>query len=707
MAEKSETDHIGKMIEVVLKTARGDYSGRIDSSGRNDDLDTLADAINSMVGEVRERMTECREMENACREITEKYRRFQANIPGMVYLFALHPDGSHSFPYVNSASQQMFDLEPEALMGNGTLLFGLIHPDDKVRYKDSIRQSADTLQPWREELRGIVNGEVRWYEGIARPELQINGDILWDGIMLEISERKRAEQALRESEAKYRRLHETMMDAFVRIDMSGNIREANRAYQALLDYSEEELLQRTHGDLTPEKWHVLEARMVANQVLVNGHSQVYEKEYRRKDGTIFPVELRTFLLRDDAGRPVGMWAIVRDVTERRRAEEEKARLESQLRQAQKMESVGRLAGGVAHDFNNMLSVILGYSELIKGRLPGDDPHLKDILAIEKAASHSRDITRQLLAFSRKQIIEPRLMNLNDQITSSQSTLSRLIGEDVDLRFYPEKDLRRINFDSTQIDQILVNLVVNARDAMPDGGRLTIETANVSLDGAYCRKHLGFKSGDYVLLEVSDDGVGMDKELQSHLFEPFFTTKEVGEGTGLGLATVYGMVKQNGGFINVYSEPGRGSTFKIYIPSVSEEAIMTEEIEEAQVAYGSGRVLLVEDEAMVREIAKEILEEIGYTVLVADTPQEAVFLSENKDTHIDLLLTDVVMPGMSGVELKKKIEIIRPGIKVLFMSGYTSNVIANRGVLEKGVHFIQKPFRMKDLARKVREAIGEK
>lgn len=690
-----------------MKAARGDYSGRIDSTGRNDDLDTLAEAINGMIGDVREQMTECRTMENACREISEKYRRFQANIPGMVYLFALHPDGSHSFPYVNSAAKQLFGLEPDALMHEGSLLFDLIHPDDKVRYKNSLRRSAEALQPWREELRGIVNGEVRWYEGIARPEPQINGDILWDGIVLEISERKRAEEALRESEAKYRRLHETMMDAFVRIDMSGRIREANRAYQALLGYSEEELLQRTHGDLTPEKWHALEARMVENQVLVNGHSQVYEKEYRRKDGTVFPVELRTFLLRDDADRPVGMWAIVRDITERKRAEDERARLESQLRQAQKMESVGRLAGGVAHDFNNMLSVILGYAELIKTRLPGDDPHLKNVMAIEKAAGHSRDITRQLLAFSRKQIIEPRLMNLNDQIASSQSTLSRLIGEDIDLRFYPGGDLRQIHFDPTQVDQILVNLVVNARDAMPRGGRVTIETTNVCLDDAYCMRHLGFKAGDYTLLEVSDDGVGMDKELQSHLFEPFFTTKEVGEGTGLGLATVYGMVKQNAGFINVYSEPGRGSTFKIYIPSVTREQIKTEEGEEGQVAHGSGRVLLVEDEEMVREIAREILEEIGYTVLVAESPQEAVSLCENKELHIDLLLTDVVMPGMSGVELKKKVDVIRPGTKVLFMSGYTSNVIANRGVLEKGVHFIQKPFRMKDLARKVREAIGEK
>ena len=690
-----------------MKTARGDYSGRIDPTGRNDVLDGLADAINRMVSDVRERATEWRGMQNAFREITEKYRRFQSNIPGMVYLFIAHPDGSYSFPYVNAASRQLFDLEPDALMRDGALLTGLIHPDDKARHEESLRQSAAILHPLREELRYTIKGEVRWYECIARPEPQINGDILWDGIMLEITERKRAEEALRESEAKYRRLHETMMDAFVRIDMTGNIQEANRAYQSLLGYTEEELLECTYGDLTPGKWHALETSVVAEQVLVNGHSQVYEKEYRRKDGTIFPVELRTFLLRDDAGQPVGMWAIVRDITERKRAEQERAKLESQLIQAQKMESVGRLAGGVAHDFNNTLSVILGYAELIKAKLPDGDPFLKDVLAIEKAANHSRDITRQLLAFSRKQIIAPCVMNLNDLIASSRNTLSRLIGEDIDLRFYPGEDLWRINFDPAQVEQILVNLAVNARDAMPDGGKLTIETENSDLDEAYCLKHLGFKPGEYVFLGVSDNGMGMDKETQTHLFEPFFTTKEVGQGTGLGLATVYGMVKQNGGFIICYSEPGRGTTFKIYIPRVAEEDEIAEEPTEAPVAYGAGRILLVEDDQMVREITKDILEEIGYTVLTVDTPQEAITLCENKETPVDLLLTDVVMPEMSGKELGNRIAAIRPGIKVLFMSGYTSNVIAHRGVLEKGVHFIQKPFRMKDLAQKIHELIGER
>ncbi len=601
MAETFETDHIGRMIEVVMKTARGDYSGRIDPTGRNDDLDALVDAINRMVVDVRERVTEWRGMENAFREITEKYRRFQSSIPGMLYLFIAHPDGSYSFPYVNAASRQLFDLEPDALMREGALLTGLIHPDDKARHEESLRRSAATQHSLREELRYVINGEVRWYESIARPELQINGDILWDGIMLEITERKKAEEALRESEAKYRRLHDIM----------------------------------------------------------------------------------------------------------KHAEQERAKLESQLIQAQKMESVGRLAGGVAHDFNNMLSVILGYAELIKAKLPDGDPLLKDVLAIEKAASHSRDITRQLLAFSRKQIIAPRVMDLNDVIASSRNTLSRLIGEDIDLRFCPGNNLWRINFDPAQVEQILINLAVNARDAMPDGGKLTIETENCRLDAAYCLKHLGFKPGQYVFLGVSDDGTGMDKEIQSHLFEPFFTTKEVGKGTGLGLATVYGMVKQNGGFIICYSEPGRGTTFKIYIPKVSEEDETAEEPKEAPVAHGAGMILLVEDDEMVREITKDILEEIGYTVLTVDTPQEAVALCENRGTLVDLLLTDVVMPEMSGKELGDRIAAIRPGIKVLFMSGYTSDVIAHRGVLEKGVHFIQKPFRVKDLARKIHELIGER
>ncbi len=578
MDGKLDSERIVKMTDAVTRAARGDYSVRIDLSASGGDLDVLAEAINRMVGDVRERLTECRGLENAFREVSDKFQRFQANIPGLVYLFVLHPDGSHSFPYVNAASRQLFGLEPEAVMRDGNVLTDLIHPDDRKRCAESIRRSAETLDPWREELRCTFDGDVRWYECVARPESQINGDILWDGIILEITERKRAEA-------------------------------------------------------------------------------------------------------------------------------ERASLESQLIQAQKMESVGRLAGGVAHDFNNMLSVILGYADLLRSRLSPDDPQLKDILAIEKAAGHSRDITRQLLAFSRKQIIDPKPVDLNELLGVTEKTLSRLIGEDIDLRFYPQEDLWKIKFDPSQMNQILVNLAVNARDAMPDGGKLTIETANTHLDETYCRGHLGFVPGAYVLLEVSDNGIGMDREVLSHVFEPFFTTKETGKGTGLGLATIYGIVKQNGGFINVYSEPGQGTTFKIYIPRILEEESPVEvKQEDATVVPAAGRVLLVEDDEMVREVTKDILEAIGYTVLSVETPLDAITLCEKNGESIDLLLTDVVMPGLSGKELSDRIKVIRPDIKILFMSGYTSNVIVHHGILEAGVHFIQKPFAMRDLARKIRTVL---
>jgi CheY-like chemotaxis protein len=296
------------------------------------------------------------------------------------------------------------------------------------------------------------------------------------------------------------------------------------------------------------------------------------------------------------------------------------------------------------------------------------------------------------------------VNLNDLVENTEGTLARLIGEDIDLSFYPGDDLWIVRFDPSQVDQILINLAVNARDAMPDGGKLTIETSNIRLNEAYCRDHAGFIPGDYVQVMVSDNGVGMDRETISHVFEPFFTTKEVDKGTGLGLSTIYGIVNQHGGFINVYSEPGQGTTFRIYIPRVTEKGEIAETTEETQAAPGIGTVLLVEDDEMVRLVTKAQLENIGYTVLVGTTPMEALSLLKRADTPVDLLITDVVMPGMKGGELRDRAQVLRPGIKVLFMSGYTSNVIVHHGILAEGVHFVQKPFTMDILAQKVLEAM---
>ncbi len=396
-----------------------------------------------------------------------------------------------------------------------------------------------------------------------------------------------------------------------------------------------------------------------------------------------------------------------DITERKRAEEEKIKLQGQLLQSQKMESVGRLAGGVAHDFNNMLGVILGHAEMALGQVDPMQPLHVNLLEIRKAAERSADLTRQLLAFARKQTVSPRVLNLNETVAGMINMLQRLIGEDIRLNWLPGIDLWPVKIDPSQIDQILANLCVNARDAIVGIGKITIETGNISLDEAYCADHAGFVPGEYVLLAVSDDGSGMDKEVLDKLFEPFFTTKGLGKGTGLGLATIYGIVKQNNGFINVYSEPDQGTTFRIYLPRHigKDEQARTEEPREP-VMRGRETVLVVEDEPSLLDLGKLMLEDQGYRVLTAGTPGEAIRLAEDHPGEIHLLLTDVVMPGMNGQDLAKKMLPLYPNLKRLFMSGYPANVIIHNSVLDEGVNFIQKPFSRKDLAAKVREVLDQ-
>ncbi|MFO7913028.1 MAG: ATP-binding protein [Desulfotignum sp.] len=381
------------------------------------------------------------------------------------------------------------------------------------------------------------------------------------------------------------------------------------------------------------------------------------------------------------------------------------KMETQLNQAQKMESVGRLAGGVAHDFNNMLGVILGHTEL--ALLQADENHdlYSDLIEIQKAAKRSADITKQLLAFARKQTISPRRLDLNDTVENMLNMLRRLIGEDIDLVWQPSAHLWPVKMDPAQIDQILANLCVNARDAISGVGKLTIETGKKSFDEEYCKEHPGFIPGDFALLAVSDNGCGMDKDTLDNLFEPFYTTKEVGKGTGLGLATVYGIVKQNNGFINVYSEPGQGSTFKSYLPRlVADEDIDRAVPEKKAAAGGSETILLVEDEPSILRMARMMLERKGYSVLPAATPGEAIDLAKTHSDKIHLLMTDVVMPEMNGRDLAGQLKPLYPEIKLLFMSGYTANVIAHHGVLDDGVAFIQKPFSMADMTEKVREVL---
>jgi len=412
---------------------------------------------------------------------------------------------------------------------------------------------------------------------------------------------------------------------------------------------------------------------------------------------------------DETGHIIGLTLFLTDITERKRAEEERERLQSQLLQAQKMESVGRLAGGVAHDFNNMLSVIIGYSELGMNQLSSADPLYTSMQQIRKAAGRSADLTRQLLAFARKQTVSPLVLNLNECVESMLKMLRRLIGEDIDLAWLPGAKIWPVKVDPSQIDQVLVNLCVNARDAISGVGRITIETHPARIDESYCAGHPDAAPGEYVVLSVSDNGYGMDKETLNNLFEPFFTTKERGKGTGLGLATVYGIVKQNSGFIDVYSEPGQGTTFKIYVPRHT--AWITQPQEETPglppTSPGNETILLVEDESAILDIERLMLESLGYHVLTASAPQEALLTAREKSGGIQLLITDVIMPEMNGRELAKNLTFSCPGIKILFMSGYSGDIIAHHGVLDDGMHFIQKPFSIQGLAAKVREVLDGK
>ncbi|MGO9838923.1 MAG: response regulator [Polyangiaceae bacterium] len=519
--------------------------------------------------------------------------------------------------------------------------------------------------------------------------------------------RRRAEDALRESEARFRRLSESGIIGIVTADVYGTIHEANDAYLTMVGYSRDELLRGAvrWADLTPEEFRHLGERSVA-QLQAAGVAPAWESESFRKDGTRVPVLVGVAMLEYPK-----CIAFVADLTERKNAESGRLKAEQalrnteeQLRHAQKMEAVGRLAGGVAHDFNNVLSVILSYSQMLLGELKPGEPIRDDIEEIRKAGDRAADLTRQLLMFSRQQVLDPKVLDLNEMLAGMDRMLRRLIGEDVDLTSALAKPLGKVRVDPGSIEQVIMNLVVNARDAMPTGGKLTIETANVTLDDAYARDHLGVKAGPHVLLAISDTGTGMDRATQARIFEPFFTTKEKGKGTGLGLSTVFGIVRQSGGSVWVYSEPGKGTSFKVYLPLVDGAPDAERPTFAPATLRGSETILLVEDEEQVRAVARGILKRQGYRILEARNGGEALLLCEKHPGAIDLLLSDVVMPQMSGPELAMRLATSRPTMKILCMSGYTDDTVVRHGPLEAGIAFIQKPFTPDSLGRKVREVL---
>jgi len=503
----------------------------------------------------------------------------------------------------------------------------------------------------------------------------------------------------KQTEERHRTVLRTAMDGFWLLDTQGGLVEVNETYCQMSGFSAQELLTMCISDLeTPETVDVTISHI--KKVMAQGEDR-FESRHRHKDGSVFDVEISMQYRAIEGGRLV---VFLRDVTAKKQAELDKIRLEEQLLHAQKLESVGRLAGGVAHDFNNMLCVILGHANLALMELDPVLPLHANLEEVRKAAEKSADLTRQLLAFARKQTVAPKVLNLNETVAGMLKMLNRLLGEDVKLDWQPEADLWSVNIDPSQLDQILANLCVNARDAILDVGKITIETGNCTIDDDYCSHNLGFTPGDYVSLSVSDNGCGMDKEMVSHIFEPFFTTKGVGKGTGLGLATVYCAVKQNNGVIHVYSEPGLGTTFLIYLPRYEGNVVPARSAFPEQAAQcGKETILLVEDESAILDLTVMILTRLGYTVLAASSPSDAINLAR-EHREISLLVTDVVMPEMNGLDLAKALAPINPGMKNLFMSGFTANVIAHHGVLDDGVIFIQKPFSIHALSAKVREAL---
>ncbi|MBE7468470.1 MAG: hybrid sensor histidine kinase/response regulator [Anaerolineae bacterium] len=531
---------------------------------------------------------------------------------------------------------------------------------------------------------------------------------------------QRLEAALRESEERFRQWSEATFEG-VAIHDRRQILDANLKMAEAFGYQLSEFIGQNILDLIAPK-----SRDLALKNIVTEYPDAYEAIGLRKGGMTFPLEIRSrpipyrgrmvtvSVIRDitaqkqvkTAYRQAVIYAqeLRAEITERKRAEEIRTQLEQQLLHLQKLEAVGQLAGGVAHDFNNLLTAILGYAGMALAALPADHPAGSDIQGIQNTVQRAANLTRQLLAFARRQIINPQIVNLNDIVLNINNMLNRLIGEDIKLTTTLAPDLAPIKADPGQLEQVLVNLAVNARDAMPNGGELIIETANVTLDHQFARRHLEVTPGEYILLAVTDTGIGMTEEVKARLFEPFFTTKEVGKGTGLGLATCFGIVKQSGGHIRAYSELGEGTTFKIYLPRVGGVASPLPKSEPLDLlAQGSETILLAEDEAAVRDLAARALRQQGYTVLEAATGQEALRLAQ-LEKEIHLLVTDMVMPKMGGTELADRLKAVRPQLKVVFMSGYTDSKIIRYGLPELGISFLQKPFSAQRLIRKVRDIL---
>ncbi|HXV85280.1 MAG TPA: PAS domain S-box protein, partial [Gemmatimonadales bacterium] len=675
----------GQLIGVVALFARHTLTESVFEA-----LASVADVI--AVG-IRRNQVEAtlRDREERFRQVTETMRE----------VFYLVTANFQRTLYVSPAYETVWGTSRTALEANPRAFLDSVHPDDRAILQRDIERAQRGEPATESEFRiRRPDGTLRWILSRAVSVRNELGEVYRiAGVALDVTQRKQALDALRLNEERLRTLFEAVNLVVLGLDGRGTVNYVNPFFLKLSGYSQDQVLGRDWiADFLPERVRP-QMQAAFGQLLQRAAAHAhYTNPIVTRSGEERLISWHNTVVRDASGRPTGTLSIGEDVTEH-------AQLEEQFRQAQKMEAVGRLAGGVAHDFNNVLTAVFGYVDLLKEQFAAGSPQREDLDEIRKAADRAAGLTRQLLAFSRQQVLEPVVMNPNSLIEDLEKMLRRVIGEDVQLSLRLAPKAGNVRVDPGQLQQVLLNLVVNARDAMPTGGTISITTAGADLPDVYGTPPQEVKSGPYIKLEVTDSGMGMSPETRTRIFEPFFTTKEKGKGTGLGLSTVYGIVKQSEGYIWVDSAEGRGTTFSVFLPRVDAPPQAPPARPTLATLAGTETVLLVEDDNLLRPLARNILATLGYTVLVAGNAHDAEGLAAGHQGPIHLLLTDVVMPGVSGADLAKRMKLARPDIRVLFMSGYLDDAIAQHGVLTPGTPFLHKPFSPQDLAKKVREVLG--
>ncbi len=650
------------------------------------------------------------EAEKALKKSNERYHELATNLPGLVYQFVLHPDGSYSMPYITTGVKGMFGVSAEEINKDITALLQFLHPHDVLEFENSIKKSAESLSQYNIEFRVLVNGEVMWIIAISRPKLLANGDILWDGILFDITDRKRAEEELKESEKTTRLLLEHTVEAIYGRDTNGVCTFANPSCLKMLGYQNagdiigkniHNLIHSKHPDGSPYP----ETKCRMYKAFKSKTIHIDDEVFWRADGSSFPVEYWSHPVYSEDNEVCGWVTTFFDISSRKKAEEEKLTLESQLRQAQKMEAIGTLAGGIAHDFNNILAAILGYADMAKEDSPKGSSVAEDLDKVLQAGHRAKDLVKQILAFSRQAEAEPMLLQPASLVKESIKMLRPSLPTTIEINQDIDPAAGPIFADPTQIHQILINLCTNSFHAMEEtGGRLDISLKETTFSREDLVHEPSVEAGTFVQLSVSDSGPGIAPEIKGRIFDPFFTTKSIGKGTGMGLSIVHGIMKSYGGFISLYSEPGEGTKFHIFFPVINKEALPEFDATIEQIPIGRERVLFIDDEDLLAELNKDMLERLGYDVTIRNSSLAALETFQNQPDQFDVVITDQTMPGMTGSDLARRMLQIRPDIPIILCTGY-STIISEEKAKSVGIkEFAMKPIAKRDIAALIRKVL---